>query len=116
RYVPLDGLGRVVKTTAVSCEFCRMSSLRIRCCALDGRSLNESCPVPYSCGIVLYVLFNSLSFPVPLEFSLTNPIDGPAVSSSATAVLGIARLVKAGVDVRCSNLGRFPASPLEGSI
>lgn len=42
RPVPSTGLGKVVKTTAVSSEFCRISSLRIRCCARHGRSLKES--------------------------------------------------------------------------
>jgi hypothetical protein len=40
--VPSIGLGRVVKTTAVSSDCWRMSSFRIRCCARQGRSLKES--------------------------------------------------------------------------
>ena len=40
--VPASGLGSVVNSTAVSSDCDRISSLRIRCCARHGRSLNES--------------------------------------------------------------------------
>ena len=42
RNVPSLGAGSVVRITAVSSLFCAISSLRIRCCARDGRVLKES--------------------------------------------------------------------------
>lgn len=41
RLVPSEGIGNVVINTAVSAEFCLISSLRIKCCARLGRSLKE---------------------------------------------------------------------------
>lgn len=41
RLVPSDGIGRVLNRIAVSCEFCLISSFRIRCWARLGRSLKD---------------------------------------------------------------------------
>lgn len=46
KLVPSDGIGNVVISTAVSFEFLRMSSFRMRCCARLGRSLKDREKLP----------------------------------------------------------------------
>ena len=41
-YVPSSGMGKVVNSTTVSLLFCCISSLMMRCCARQGRSLKDS--------------------------------------------------------------------------